>query len=43
MEDSIGLFRISLANIRFPATADESIALAKQSLDQASAKEAGIR
>src|SRR5262249_25461259 len=29
-------------NIRFPATADESIALAKQSIDQASAEGAGI-
>jgi predicted amidohydrolase len=35
-------FRIALANIRFPATADESIALAKQSIDQASVEGAGI-
>jgi hypothetical protein len=31
------LFRIALANIRFHATPDESIALAIQSIDQASA------
>jgi predicted amidohydrolase len=36
------LFRIALANIRFPATPDESIALAKQVIDQASIKGARI-
>src|SRR5262245_35466305 len=35
-------FRIALANIRFPSTADESIALAKQSIGQSSAEGAGI-
>ena len=35
-------FRIALANIRFPANAEESIALAKQSIDQASANGAGV-
>jgi predicted amidohydrolase len=35
-------FRIALANIRFPATPDESIALAKQAIDQASIKGARI-
>jgi predicted amidohydrolase len=35
-------FRIALANIRFPYAADESIALAKQSIEQASAAGAGI-
>lgn len=35
-------FRIALANIRFPADAEESIELAKHSIDQASAEGAGI-
>jgi predicted amidohydrolase len=35
-------FRIALANIRFPATAEDSIALAKQSIVQASAEGAGV-
>jgi predicted amidohydrolase len=35
-------FRIALANIRFPANAEESIALAKQYIAQASAEGAGI-
>jgi predicted amidohydrolase len=35
-------FRIALANIRFPNAADDSIALAKQSIAQASAAGAGI-
>jgi predicted amidohydrolase len=35
-------FRIALANIRFPADAEESIALVKHSVDQASAEGAGI-
>jgi len=38
----VNLFRIALANIRFPATPDESIALAIHSIDQASAEGAGI-
>ena len=35
-------FRIALANIRFPATPDESIALVEQTIDQASLKGARI-
>ena len=35
-------FRIALANIRFPDTPEESIALAKQAIDQASIREARI-
>ncbi len=35
-------FRIALANIRFPASADESISLAIESIDLASAEGAGI-
>jgi predicted amidohydrolase len=38
----VNLFRIALANIRFPGAADESIALAIQSIDQASAEGSGI-
>jgi predicted amidohydrolase len=34
--------RIALANIRFPATPDESVALAEQAIEQASAEGAGI-
>ncbi|HEY7155528.1 MAG TPA: carbon-nitrogen hydrolase family protein [Gemmataceae bacterium] len=36
------LFRIALANIRFPATPDESIALAEQAIDRASLKGARL-
>ncbi|MDE3137770.1 MAG: carbon-nitrogen hydrolase family protein [Acidobacteriota bacterium] len=35
-------FRIALANIRFPATPDESVSLAEQAIAQASAERAGI-
>uniref|UniRef100_Q025F3 Nitrilase/cyanide hydratase and apolipoprotein N-acyltransferase n=1 Tax=Solibacter usitatus (strain Ellin6076) TaxID=234267 RepID=Q025F3_SOLUE len=35
-------FRIALANIRFPATPDESVALAEQAIAQASREGAGI-
>jgi predicted amidohydrolase len=35
-------FRIALANIRFPATPEESIALAQEAIDQASQREAQI-
>jgi predicted amidohydrolase len=35
-------FRIALANIRFPATPDESVALAQQAIAQASVEGAGI-
>ena len=38
----MNLFRIALANIRFPATPEESIQLAEQAIDQASIKEARI-
>ena len=35
-------FRIALANIQFPSTPDESIALAEEAIAQASAKRAGL-
>ncbi len=35
-------FRIALANLRFPATPDESVALAEQAIAQASVAQAGI-
>jgi predicted amidohydrolase len=35
-------FRIALANIRFPATADESITLAEQAIAEASVARAGV-
>ena len=35
-------FRIALANIRFPATPEESVALAKQAIAQASIERAGL-
>src|ERR1051326_6414195 len=35
-------FRIALANLRFPATPEESITLAAQAIAQASAEGAGI-
>jgi predicted amidohydrolase len=38
----VNQFRIALANIRFPATAEESIALAWQAIDRASVKGARI-
>jgi predicted amidohydrolase len=38
----VNTFRIALANIRFPSTADESIALAKHSINQASAEGAEV-
>ena len=38
----MNLFRIALANIRFPATPEESITLAEQAIDQASIKGARI-
>ncbi len=38
----VNLFRIALANIRFPATPKESITLAEQAIDQASIKGARI-
>lgn len=36
------IFRIALANLRFPATPDESISLAREAIAQASAERAGI-
>jgi predicted amidohydrolase len=38
----VNLYRIALANIRYPATPDESIALAEQAIDQASIQGARI-
>jgi predicted amidohydrolase len=38
----VNLFRIALANIRFPASPDESIELAEQAIEQASVKRARI-
>lgn len=35
-------FRIALANLRFPATPEESVALAEQAIAQAAAEQAGI-
>jgi predicted amidohydrolase len=35
-------FRIALANLRFPATPDESVTLAEQTIEQASSERAGI-
>src|SRR4029077_6581965 len=36
------MFRIALANIRFPATPEESVTLAEQAIAQASIERAGI-
>jgi len=36
------LFRIALANLRFPATPDESVALAEQAIAQAASERAGL-
>jgi predicted amidohydrolase len=38
----VNLFRIALANIRFPATPEESITLAREAIDQASIRGARI-
>jgi predicted amidohydrolase len=38
----VNSFRIALANIRFPATPDESVTLAEQAIAQASIEGAGI-
>lgn len=38
----MGAFRIALANLRFPATREESIALAEQAVAQAGAARAGL-
>ena len=38
----VNIFRISLANIRFPASPEESVTLAEQAIAQASAERAGI-
>src|SRR5947208_2148878 len=38
----MNLFRIALANIRFPATREESITLAEQAVAQASIEHAGL-
>ncbi len=39
---SMNTFRIALANIRFPATPEDSIALAEQAIAQASIEQAGL-
>jgi predicted amidohydrolase len=38
----VNAFRIALANIRFPATPEESVTLAEQAIAQASAERAGL-
>jgi predicted amidohydrolase len=38
----VNTFRIALANLRFPTTPDESVALAKQAISEASAEHASI-
>src|SRR5438552_19206090 len=38
----MNMFRIALANIRFPATPEESVTLAKQAIAQASLERAGL-
>src|SRR6266436_10364216 len=38
----MNMFRIALANIRFPPTPEESIALAQQAIAQAASERAGI-
>jgi predicted amidohydrolase len=38
----VNMFRIALANIRFPATPEESVTLAQQAIAQASVERAGI-
>ena len=38
----VNIFRIALANIRFPASPEESVALAEQAIAQASLERAGI-
>jgi predicted amidohydrolase len=38
----VNLFRIALANLRFPATPEESVTLAEQAIAQASIERAGI-
>lgn len=39
---AVGAFRIALANLRFPATPDESVRLAEQAIERASIEGAGI-
>src|SRR6266851_3791881 len=39
---NVNMFRIALANIRFPATPEESVTLAEQAIAQASTERAGI-
>src|SRR5213078_3871435 len=38
----MNMFRIALANIRFPATPDESVTLAEEAIAQASIERAGL-
>jgi predicted amidohydrolase len=42
LEYNMTTFRIALANIRFPATPEESVTLAEQAIAEASAQRAGI-
>jgi predicted amidohydrolase len=42
LEYSVNMFRIALANIRFPATPDESVRLAEQAIAQACIERAAI-
>src|SRR5713226_3720609 len=39
---NVNMFRIALANIRFPATPEESVTLAEQAIAQASSQGAGL-
>src|SRR5713226_3559953 len=39
---NVNMFRIALANIRFPATPEESVTLAEQAIAQASIEGAGL-
>src|ERR1700676_3936627 len=38
----VNMFRIALANIRFPASPEESVTLAEQAIAQASIEDAGL-
>jgi predicted amidohydrolase len=38
----VSIFRVALANLQFPATPDESVALAKQAIAEASLEQAGL-
>jgi hypothetical protein len=40
--DQMGAFRVALANVRFPATPEESVRLAERAISEASRQRAGI-